>query len=430
MPSFFIENYGCQMNTAEADSLRALLTARGHTETAAAEDAQVVILNTCSVRKTAEQRIEGRFGYYRNLRQNHGKDIKLVLMGCMAQNAGPEMKEKYSDVVTLVWGTYNKDGIADFLDRLEAPGDHLALTDYRFLDARPQEKYPFRAFLPITHGCNNYCSYCIVPYVRGREISRPYSQILDNARRLAHQGVLEITLLGQNVNSWAEGGADFPDLLNAVADVPGLARVTFLTSHPKDFSNRLYEVVRDNPRVLKNVHLPAQSGSDRVLSAMNRRYTREQYLEKAMLVKSIPNLTLTTDLIVGFPGETDAEFRETLSLVSTVRYQEAFMYQYNRRKGTPAAVMDGQLPRELRVERLAELIALQSQIEQELLRSWLGKETEVLWESYSKKNKNELGGRTREGLQAYGAAQGTAVGSLTRARIESVSGKGVKVKIL
>jgi tRNA-2-methylthio-N6-dimethylallyladenosine synthase len=431
MVRFFIENYGCQMNLAEADALREALLREGHAESGEPENADVAIINTCSVRKTAEDRVYGRIGYYRGLKEKFGRNVSVVLMGCMAQNVGSEIREEFPDVVKLVWGTYNKEGIVDWVQRLEGGHDRLELTGYRFMDAEPLSRIPFKSFVPISHGCNNFCTYCIVPHVRGREVFRSSVAIVENVKRLVERGVLEFTLLGQNVNSYRdEDGSGFPELLDRLSRVDGVRRLTFLTSHPKDFGEKLASVIRERGNVMKLIHLPAQSGSDRILSLMNRKYTREDYLRKAELARTIPGAALTTDLIVGFPGETEAEYLETIELVKTVRFQEAYMYQYNSREGTRAAEMEGQVSQEEKGRRLSALIELQLKLAQGRLAERVGTGTEVLLEGTSRKNGREMSGRTHFGQMAYLEAEGRSLGTIVPVEIAEVSGTGLKARLL
>ncbi len=422
---FYIETYGCQMNVAESDSLKRLLAAAGHTEASEPSGADVVILNTCSVRLTAEQRIEGRIGFYRGLNEKLGKRIRVALMGCMAENTGLEMQKRFPDVVSAVWGSYHKEGILRFVDDPDRPVVSLDRDAYDFLAAEAQEKFPFKAFVPISHGCNNYCAYCIVPYVRGPEVHRPAGDILDNVKRLVDDGVVEVCLLGQNVNSYRDGGIEFASLLHRVAGIPGVKRLTFLTSHPKDFNRSIAEAMADRANVMPFLHLPLQAGSDAVLTAMNRKYTSVQYFEKIELARSVPDITLTTDLLVGFPGETDEDFERTLEAVKRVRYHEAYMYRYNKRPGTKASEMPGQVPERVKLERLARLIELQTSITKELLPGHAGKVYDVLCEAVSRKNKGQLTCRTHNGIMAFVPGGRELVGKIVRMKVTGVSGTGL-----
>lgn len=426
MARFYIENYGCQMNLSEADSLLLYLSEIGHRKVNAPAEADVVIINTCSVRRTAEDRIVGRLGFFRNLNNHSEHPIHVILMGCMAQNVGMELKKDFPDVLKLVWGTYNKEGIAHYLTELEGIKDSLELKDYNFMDAMPMSKFPFKSLLPISHGCDNFCSYCIVPVVRGRETHRKSADILDNAKRLVDSGVLDITLLGQNVNSYEDGSVRFPELMDKIANHSGVKRLTFLTSHPKDFSKELAAVISTTGNVIKQVHLPLQAANNRLLKLMNRKYTLEQYLEKIAWLKQIPLLTISTDLIVGFPTETDAEYMDTLLTIRQVRYLEAFTYHYNTRPGTPAERLEGQVPEAVKKERLSILIAEQNHIKEEVLTTFVGLTMPVLIESVSRKNKSELIGSTNNGIKVFIESDKNNIGNIMKVHLTAVSGTGLK----
>ncbi len=430
MIKFFIENYGCQMNVSESDSLRNLLIENGHQEAAAPSEAEVVIINTCSVRKTAEERIEGRLGYYRGLKEKKRISIKVIFMGCMAQSIGKEMKKRFPDVIKLVWGTYNRDGILDYFDQIEKGRDYLELESYHFMESMPQGKYSFKSFVPISHGCNNYCSYCIVPYVRGKEVYRKSKDILENIFRLMDKGVKEVTLLGQNVNSYSDGAVSFPELLDIISIKTSIPRLTFMTSHPKDLSKNLVDVIKTHDNIIKAVHLPLQSGSSRVLKLMNRKYGFEEYFEKIGWIKSIPAVLISTDIIVGFPSETEDDFHETLEALKKIEFHEAFMYFYNSRPGTAARDFSPQIPLKTKKQRLKELIELQFSITEKKLEEFIGFKTTALIESVSRKNKNELAGRTRNGLMIFLEGEKSLIGKILNVKIASRSGSGLKAKII
>ncbi|MFN4215869.1 MAG: tRNA (N6-isopentenyl adenosine(37)-C2)-methylthiotransferase MiaB [Brevinematales bacterium] len=429
MPKFLIENYGCQMNVAEAESLRHLLSTSGYEETHEPAEADVVVINTCSVRITAEDRIIGRLGFYRGLREETNKDRYVILMGCMAQNRGEEVRELFPDVVKRVWGTYNKDRIIEDLRLLERGKDFLELSDYHFLEAVPQSSSPFRAYLPISHGCDNFCSYCIVPLVRGKEISRSFEDIIDQARRLVENGVREIILLGQNVNSYRDGEKYFEDVLETLADKLSVPRLSFLTSHPKDFRKSMVDIIASHDNISKLIHLPVQSGNNRILSLMNRHYTREEYLKKIEWLREIPNIELSTDVMVGFPQETEEEFQQTLSLVEEVRYLEAFCYYYNPRPKTKAATMADNTTEKEKLNRLDRLIKLQREIRQERLTLWIGKQDEILIESRSKKDENIFFGMSRSGIPVYVEAT-CELGDIVQVTFTEIRGSGLAGRLL
>lgn len=354
---YLIESYGCQLNMAESNALELLLKGRGMEATEKADEADAVIINTCSVRKTAENRIWGRLGFYSAIKKK--RKLVLVVTGCMAERMQDELR-KEAPYVDLVIGTNEKARIPDFI--LGSPLEHS--EKYTFLSSYYKEG-EFSSYVPIMNGCNNFCSYCIVPYVRGREISRPVEDILEEVKSLDAKGVREITLLGQNVNSYSyeyEGKhVDFPTLLEILLPhLDNIVYVRFESPHPKDFSDHLIKVIAENDRIAKHIHLPMQAGSSRILELMNRKTTRERFIELVNKMKEeIPGLTLATDVMTGFPTETEEEYEETLSMMEIMDCSEAFMYYFNPREGTRAAKMDGQIDEDIKIKRLERLIAEQ-----------------------------------------------------------------------
>ena len=429
MARFLIESYGCQMNSAESDSLRSVLKAGGHIEVSKPEDAEVAIMNTCSVRKTAEERVFGRLEHYKAMNKNREMPVRVVLMGCMAQSLGERIADDYPELIGLVWGTYNKDEIVGLIDEMGDGFAHLETEDYRFLTAQAQRQFPFRAFVPISHGCDNYCSYCIVPMVRGREISRGFGEIKENIERLVDQGVFDITLLGQNVNSYIDRTFEIPqrfsELLDAVASIRGVERLSFMTSHPKDFDKTIVEAMKAHSNIMSYLHLPVQSGSNRILELMNRKYTREKYLEKLEWARTIPDLVLSSDILVGFPGETESEFMETMDLIEKVRYYEAFMYYYNPRPETRAVEFDNDVPRKEKLRRLDYLVQRQNAITKEVLMEYSGKTYRVILEAVSRRNRHLLHGKTENGLNVYVEGKPEEIGNIVLARLENLAGKGM-----
>ena len=429
MATFFIENYGCQMNVSEADSLRVYLEKEGHKSVNNPLFADFVILNTCSVRESAEERIIGRLGYYRGLKNKKNPRIKVVLMGCMAQYSGEKLSQEFSDVLKIVWGTYNKEKIGQILSSYENSFSYTEMKEYKFIDATPQKKFPFKSFLPISHGCNNFCSYCIVPYVRGKEICRGSTEIIENIKRLVENGVKEVTLLGQNVNSYFDGNLNFAELLYSITKETSLERLTFLTSHPKDFSGEIIDVILGNDRILKYIHLPLQSGNNRILKLMNRKYTIEEYFEKIELIRKIPDVVISTDIIVGFPSETEKEFLETIEVVKKIDFNEAYMYYYNPRPYVKANEIDGQLPEKEKKRRLAHLIEVQNFIKSKILHKYIGREYNLLIESISRKNVSELLGRTENNLIIFVNGNKDLIGKIVRVRIDEVKDMALKGRI-
>ena len=354
MKKYLIETYGCQMNTAESNAIETLLKGRGLESTENPAEADVVIINTCSVRKTAENRIWGRLGFYSAEKKKH--PLLLIVTGCMASRMKDEMK-KEAPFVDYVATNEEKDRITDFVCGESISSDEK----YSFLTSYYKEG-EFSSYIPIMNGCNNFCSYCIVPYVRGREISRDTESIIEEVKFLESRNVREVTLLGQNVNSYSsvyKGEAvDFPRLLEIITPyMKNIQWVRFESPHPKDFSDHLIDVIATNDKVSSHIHLPMQSGSTRILTLMNRRTTREKFIELVEKMYSrIPGLTLSTDVIVGFPTETEEEYEETLSMMEIMHPTEAFMYYFNPREGTRAASMDGQIDLKTKTQRLERLI--------------------------------------------------------------------------
>ena len=338
------------MNTAESNALESLLEKNGYCSTEDSSEADIVILNTCSVRNSAENRIWGRLGFYRHLKTEH--PFKLILTGCMGQRLGEEAK-KQAPHIDYVVPINDKLRILEILNS----GNCSESPAYSFTESYYKEG-EFSSYVPIMNGCNNFCSYCIVPYVRGREVSRDFHSIIEEVRFLDSRKVREITLLGQNVNSYDFEGTKFPELLRMICrECSNIQWIRFESPHPKDFSNELIEVITNEPKVAKHLHIPMQSGNTRILELMNRKYTREQYLSLIDRIKTrIPEITFAVDVMVGFPGETEEEFLDTVSAIDHVGYIEAYMYYWNEREGTRAVKMEGQIPEKERQSRLQKLI--------------------------------------------------------------------------
>ncbi|WP_321991644.1 tRNA (N6-isopentenyl adenosine(37)-C2)-methylthiotransferase MiaB [Marispirochaeta aestuarii] len=425
MGKFFLETYGCQMNVAESFSVERELTNLGWQQAESETEADLVILNTCAVRNSAEQRIHGRIGYYQHLKQS--KPLSLVVMGCMTERMNSSLRKSFPAVDMLV-GTFGKRDFLNFVSRTEdirkGSKDFFGEEVYEFLSA---EVSPggFSAYVPIMHGCNNFCTYCIVPYVRGREVSRKEDEILEEVRRLDARGVREITLIGQNVNSYrGDRGADFPALLQKLEDgMESIRWIRFMSSHPKDLSDRLITVIAQSDRMCSHIHLPVQNGANPVLSRMNRGYTREYYLSLVeKLRKAVPGCSLSTDLLVGFPGEEDEDFTATLELLDRVRFDDAFTYKYNSREGTAAASYEDQVPEKKKNERLSMLIDFQRKITEDNKKKRIGNTVEVLVEGVSKKNPHELLGRTERNEMVVFPAGGINFGDFIEVRLDALAG--------
>lgn len=391
-----METYGCQMNVADSSEVRYLLERSGWHLCPRPQDADLVIINTCSVRKTAEDRVHGRLGFYKNLKSK--KDFKLVVMGCFAQKDGESLQNAYP-FIDFVIGTQNKQVFHDFIDSAGESAHslhkiHTSMDNhFDFMTPAPDPTFPRRSFFSVIKGCNNFCSYCIVPYTRGREVSLPSEEIIREITKLSERGVQEVVLLGQNVNSYGLDTKDisFAQLLTRLADIPQIKRLKFMTSHPKDFSEELIDVVTSLPKISQYVHLPVQSGSNTVLKSMNRHYTREHYLKIVdSLRKKAPEISLSTDLLLGFPGEREEDFQATYNLVKEVNYDKAFIFMYSPREGTASEHLPETVSPEEKKLRVQKIIELQNTISAERLKRFVGRTLQVLTENSSKKDKTEL----------------------------------------
>lgn len=400
---YFVETYGCQMNERDSETLAGLLEDHGLEPAEAIEHADLILLNTCCVRETAEERIFGRTGQLKKLKYKN-PDLILGICGCMAQEEETIRRiRQRMPHVDLVFGTHNLHTLPDLLDRARAE-DEMVVDVWRS-EGAVVEHLPARraagvsAWVTIIYGCDHFCSYCIVPYVRGRERSRQPEEILAEVEGLAGDGFLEVTLLGQNVNSYGKDLEDsygFAGLLRAVDRVPGIERIRFMTSHPMDFHQGIIDAVAGSRHVCEHFHLPVQAGSDDVLRRMNRRYTRDSYLDLIGRVRAaVPEASITTDIIVGFPGETEEDFALTLDLVERARFDNAYTFVYSPRSGTPAARWEDPTPPEVKKERLQRLMDLQYAIGLEQNRRLVGSQVEVLVEGPSKKDPGVLSSRTR-----------------------------------
>ena len=389
-PSFFIRTYGCQMNSRDSEKMAGMLIQLGYQEAESLETADLALFNTCCVRESAENKIFGHLSRLRHTKEKERPGMIIAVGGCMSQQEEvAEKMGKSHPYINIVFGTANRHRLPEFLWQAMGGKQVIDITedeDLPELDSVPvtTRDYPHKAGVNIMYGCDNYCSFCIVPYVRGRERSRPAADILREIEALAADGVKEIMLLGQNVNSYGKGLAgseitDFPTLLRHVNQVPGLRRIRFMTSHPKDFSPELIWAVRDLDKVCKHVHLPLQSGSTRVLEDMNRRYTQAEYLNLARQLQEA-GVGLTTDIIVGYPGETDEDFEATLEVARQVRFMGAFTFIYSKRSGTPAAQRTDLVPRKVAAERFERLTGTLYPIMQEINQEKVGRTVAVMVE--------------------------------------------------
>ncbi|MDR0569840.1 MAG: tRNA (N6-isopentenyl adenosine(37)-C2)-methylthiotransferase MiaB [Clostridiales Family XIII bacterium] len=405
-PCFYIRTMGCQMNERDSETIAGLLIDMGLNRTERKETADLVIINTCSVRDNADQRFFGTLGQVKKIKEANSRLI-VGVCGCMMQqeHVVDEVKAKYP-WVDIVFGTHNIHMLPELLrgaaiekkKRVEVWEEGGEIIEG--LPAR--REFPFKAYVNVMYGCDNFCTYCIVPYTRGRERSRKPDEILSEARGLARNGVKEIMLLGQNVNSYKgidEGGAvDFPELIYRLNEISGLRRIRFMTSHPKDLSKRLAAAYRDCEKLCKVIHLPVQSGSSRVLALMNRNYTKEYYLDMIGLLRGIcPNIAVTTDIIVGFPGEGDEDFEETLELAEQVKFDSAFTFLFSARKGTPAASYEAQVSEEEKRRRFNRLLASLNGIAAEKNKTYIGRRESLLVEGAGKTGENVMAGRMDNG---------------------------------
>lgn len=422
---FTLHTFGCQMNQADAQRIRGILFTLGYTETEVEEESDLILFNTCSVRQHAEERLYGRIRSLAPLKRQN-KDLIIGVSGCMAQNHKAELLKELP-IVDLVFGpndinqlpklleeTNNKKALGNFACKGTFEGenvDGIVLTR------------PFSAMVNIIRGCTNFCTYCIVPYVRGPEVSRPLDELLAYITDLSNKGVKEIMLLGQNVNVYGKDlgmTEGFATLLEEIEKIDGIKWVRFLTSHPRDFTESAIKRIAKLTKVCEQYHLPFQAGNNRILEAMHRGYTREKYIELIKHVReNIPNVSLSTDIICGFPSETEEEFEDTIDLVKQIRYESAYMYYYSPRPGTKAANMKEQLSDEVKKARLARLIEVQNQISNEESQKQVGKTFEVLVEASATRSDNAMLGKTRTGRPVDFIGDSSMIGKFVNAKIES-----------
>lgn len=397
---YHIISYGCQANVSDSERYAGQLEALGYHMTEDMDMADVILLNTCCVRETAEGKTLGKIGELKHLKERN-KDLIIAVAGCMAQEWQDKLFER-APHIDLVIGTHNIHKLTELIKERQGKAKHYMAADMStpaFHDLPTKRFQKFFAWVPIMNGCNKFCTYCIVPYVRGREVSRPIVDIVKEIEGLAQEGYKEITLLGQNVNSYGldlKDGTDFSALLQAVDQIDGIERVRYMTSHPKDMTFAMIDAIAESKKVVNQMHLPIQSGSDRLLKKMNRGYTVEHYLELVDYArKRIPDLVLTTDLIVGFPGETEEMFQETLDLLRRVQYDMAYTFIYSPRTGTPAANMEDQIPQDEKSRRLQRLMDVQNVYSLQRNQAMEQHTYEVIVEGPTKNDENHWFGRTR-----------------------------------
>ena len=422
---FCISTYGCQMNEEDSEKLSGMLKSQGYERTENKEEASIIIFNTCCVRENAENKVFGNLGQLKQLKKKN-PNLVIAICGCMMQQVGMADKVlKTFPYVDIIFGTHNAHKFPEYLHRVLQEGvqvKEILNKEEGIVEGLPiDRKSDVKAFVTIMYGCNNFCTYCIVPYVRGRERSRKSEDIIKEIEELVSQGYKEITLLGQNVNSYGKGleeDIDFAGLLRKVNEVKGLERVRFMTSHPKDLSDDVIMAIKECDKLCEQVHLPVQSGSSRILKEMNRHYDREYYLDLVKKIKSeIPDVTLTTDIIIGFPGETEEDFLDTLSLCEEVGYDSAFTFIYSRRNHTPADKMENQIPDDIKHDRFNRLVEAINKKVVIKNKEYEGKVVEVLVEGPSKNDETKLTGRTRNGKLVNFAGDISLVGELVNLKI-------------
>lgn len=436
---YCVVTYGCQMNLHESEKISGILSGMGMNAVNEPENADVVVFNTCCIRDTAERRALGNIGKMKELKKKN-KNLLIVVTGCMTQQNGfaENMKERYQ-YVDVILGTHNISDLENQIRiRLEKKKRVAAVLDtdgYIDDETTPVTRTSFpNAWVNINYGCNNFCTYCIVPYVRGRERSRDMKSIISECEKLINDGYKEITLLGQNVNSYGNDVPDenvnFANLLREVAKIDGKFRIRFMTSHPKDLTEDVVKAIRDNDKICNNIHLPIQAGSNSVLKNMNRRYTREHYLGLIdMIRRYLPNCGITTDIMVGFPYETEEDFLDTMDIVEKVRFSTAFTFIYSVRKGTKAAEMP-QIPYEIKQNRIKRLIARQNEITEEISKDYVGNVYEILVEGMQEKKNGYVVGRTESGRLVSAKGDESMIGEFKNVKITAVKNAQLLGEIL
>lgn len=425
----FIETYGCQMNIADSEVVASIMGMSGYELTDNINEANAIFINTCSIRDNAEQKAFSRLDYFQSLKKKR-KDIIIGVLGCMAERIKEDLLER--KVIDMVVGPDAYLDLPNLIGAVESGEKAINIelsTTETYQDIIPQRIGHNRisGFVSIMRGCNNFCSYCIVPYTRGRERSRPAASIINEMKDLVAKGYKEITFLGQNVNSYLDSSEDnkytFPDLLAMAANTFPDTRIRFTTSHPKDISEELIRTIATYHNLCKHIHLPVQSGSNRILSLMNRKYTREEYLQKiAMIKRIIPECGITTDVFTGFHSETEADHQETLSLMQEVGFDNAFMFKYSERSGTYAAKhLEDNVPETIKLSRLQEVVDLQNKLSKESNQKDLGKIVEVLIEGYSKKSRNQLFGKSSENKVVVFNKENKKIGEYAKIRIKDAT---------
>ncbi len=436
MKKYFIITYGCQMNIHESEKIAGILSSLGYTACENETDADVIVFNTCCIRENAEDRADGNIGALKKLKKAN-KDLIIAVGGCMTQQNGyaEKLHDKFP-FIDIIFGTHNLEDFERLLTKkLSQKKSVIEIWEKEkpIKEGTPKTRTSFpNAWINIMYGCNNFCSYCIVPYVRGRERSRQMQDIVEECKALLDEGYREITLLGQNVNSYGKdlGNVDFADLINELSKIDKKFRLRFMTNHPKDLSEKLVFALSQSDKACRSIHLPIQAGSNRILRLMNRKYTREDYLaEVEMLKKYLPDIAITTDIMVGFPTETEEDFLDTMDVVNKVNFAGAFTFVYSRRDGTPASKMDGQIDEEVSKDRIMRLINLQNSINRQQSTLYKDKIVEVLCEGYDEK-KNMFLGRDTYSRMVYFNGTKELIGQFVNVQIEKTGGISLIGKVV
>ncbi|NPA32056.1 MAG: tRNA (N6-isopentenyl adenosine(37)-C2)-methylthiotransferase MiaB [Aquificae bacterium] len=432
---FYIKTFGCQMNFNDSERLRGLLRSIGYEPANTWEEADLIILNTCTVREKPDQKVLSHLGEYKKIKEKNPNAL-IAVAGCLAQRAGWELVQK-APVIDIMFSSFNMHQLPELINQAQAGYKAIAILDEpppdedKIWEFPTERDNPYCAYVTVMKGCDKRCTYCVVPATRGRERSRSLESILEEVKRLTDEGVREIHLLGQNVTAW---GRDLPEpvpfseLLYRVSQIPGVERIRFTTGHPKDLTDDVIEAMAEIPQVCNALHLPFQAGSDRILALMDRGYTKEEYLEKIRKLKEkVKGIALSTDVIVGFPTETEEDFEETLDVLKKVRFEQVFSFKFSPRPGTPAANMEGQLPDEVKTERMRRLLELQKSILSEIAKSYEGTVQEVLVEE---EKDGKLIGRTSTNKWATLSGSPELLGKIVRIKVTKASPFNLEGEIL
>jgi len=429
----FIETYGCQMNVSDSELVQSILERKNHTVTANIDEADVIIFNTCSVRQRAEDRVMGRINNEMARKKEH-KNLKIGVIGCMAQRLGEDLKISNS-AIDFVIGVDQYKKLPQILDNLASNASFKSEVEVDdsevYAELYPHHKGEQNAFVTIMRGCNNFCSYCIVPYTRGRERSRPIEDILNEIKQVGQEGFKDVTLLGQNVNSYNYQDVNFAELLRRANQIKEIKRLRFVTSHPKDLSDEVIRVMAESDKICEHLHLALQSGDNDILTAMNRGYTAEHYFEIVQKLRAaMPEIAITTDIIAGFPGESEEQFQKTYDLMQKIEFDYAFTFKYSPRAGTKAADFKNQIAEDIRLSRLQKLIKLQEKITLNKYQQQIGKIKEIYVSQISKKDANELAGKSRDFKITVFLGSPELIGKFVKVKIVDAVGWTLKGEML